>query len=99
MDCADKKHKCFCKIGILYDTQGAYEVSVDTLISFLAREKEIEEIARVDPVYCKIYYSSKYRVADYLDRRCSTNLRRYKYCPDCGKEIDWDALKRQYARG
>ena len=30
---------------------------------------------------------------DYLDKRESTNLQRFDYCPYCGKKIDWKGLR------
>ncbi len=30
---------------------------------------------------------------DYLDKRKSTNLQRFDYCPYCGKNIDWKELR------
>ena len=30
---------------------------------------------------------------DYLDKRKSTNLQRFDYCPYCGKKIDWKGLR------
>ena len=30
---------------------------------------------------------------DYCDKRKSTDLTRFNYCPICGKKIDWKAIK------
>lgn len=35
-----------------------------------------------------------YTLADYADRRKSTDLHRFKYCPYCGKKIDWAGIRR-----
>lgn len=37
-------------------------------------------------------YGAKLR--DYLDRRKSTNLQHFDYCPYCGKKIDWKGLRK-----
>lgn len=34
-----------------------------------------------------------YTLYDYCDRRKSTDLTRFNYCPLCGKKIDWKAIK------
>lgn len=39
---------------------------------------------------------SGYSIEQYCDKRCSTNLTRFNYCPDCGKPIDWKAVKNDY---
>ena len=36
---------------------------------------------------------SKYTLMDYCDKRKSTDLTRFNYCPLCGKKIDWKAIK------
>lgn len=43
------------------------------------------------------YIKEQYRitVADYCDFRKTVNLIRFKFCPWCGKEIDWKAIKRR----
>lgn len=37
--------------------------------------------------------SNVYRLADYLDKRKSTNLLHFNFCPVCGKEIDYKLLR------
>lgn len=32
---------------------------------------------------------------DYFDKRKNTELTRFNYCPECGKKIDWNELKRR----
>ena len=34
-----------------------------------------------------------YTLKDYADRRKSTNLTRFEFCPYCGKKIDWKKIK------
>lgn len=34
-----------------------------------------------------------FQFKDYADRRKSTNLDRYNYCPICGEKIDWKKIK------
>ncbi len=36
-----------------------------------------------------------YTLKDYADRRKSTNLRRFEFCPICGKKIDWKKIKKE----
>ena len=36
---------------------------------------------------------SSYTFRDYGDKRKSTDLIRFEYCPGCGKKIDWKAIK------
>ena len=34
-----------------------------------------------------------YTLADYCDKRKSTDILRFEYCPMCGEKIDWKAIK------
>jgi hypothetical protein len=35
-----------------------------------------------------------YELSDYCDKRKSTDICRFNYCPMCGEKIDWKAIKR-----
>ena len=35
-----------------------------------------------------------YNMKDYLDARKSTNFYSFKFCPFCGKKIDWDGYRK-----
>lgn len=37
-----------------------------------------------------------YTMAMLADNRYNTCLTRFKYCPDCGKKIDWEAIRNNY---
>ena len=75
--------KCECWIGVRYD----YE---DTDITTLAELKEHIEIMKRLPSY---FHQNPYELVDYCDKRKSTDLTRFNYCPFCGKKIDWKAIK------
>ena len=36
-----------------------------------------------------------YSFKDYCDKRKSTNLTRFEFCPYCGKKIDWKKIKNE----
>ena len=37
----------------------------------------------------ELYEGTIYNLKDYYDRRKSTNLTRFNFCPMCGKKIIW----------
>ena len=39
------------------------------------------------------WHNGYYKLADYADRRKSTDLTRFTYCPYCGKKIDWKKIR------
>ena len=78
-------NKCECIIGI----------KGEDLVTF----DELKEIIKRDAEFKKTNYKmwsimgNKYSLNDYCDRRKSTDLTRFNYCPFCGKKIDWKAIK------
>ena len=77
--------KCECIIGI----------KEEALVTF----DELKEIIKRDAEFKKTNYKmwsimgNKYTLDDYCDRRKSTDLTRFNYCPLCGKKIDWKSYK------
>lgn len=74
-------NNCECIIGI----KGEDFVTFD----------ELKEIIKRDAEFKKTNYKmwsimgNKYSLKDYLDKRKTTDLIRFNYCPLCGKKIVW----------
>ena len=81
--------KCECWIGVLHDYDDTRVVDLEELKKNIQTEKEYAERK------FKMYGVNEkyYNLADYCDKRKSTDLTRFNYCPLCGKEIDWKAIK------
>lgn len=80
-----------CVIGLLHMTDDSHLVTVDDLLSYIDDEKYFNEIAKREGA--KNLVRKVYGIRDYCDKRKNTNLRRFMFCPDCGKEIDWKKIK------
>ena len=83
--------KCECIIGM----RNAYE---DTeLITLAELKNRIEEEKQLAERHkdCGWLQSilNKYTLEDYCDKRKTTDLTQFNYCPLCGKKIDWKAIK------
>ena len=80
--------KCECYIGIKHD----YE---DTRLATLKQLKdEIEWLQGRKESFAEYGINNKiYTLVDYCDKRKSTDLTQFNYCPFCGKKIDWKAIK------
>lgn len=37
----------------------------------------------------------RWNMVDYFDFRKSVNLFRFRFCPECGRKIDWGAMKKR----
>lgn len=88
-----KEHEC--EIGILTGIMYGYNTA--ELVTITNVKEEIEERKTLNGNYevlgleeCKI---KEWTLKQYCDRRVSTNLRRFDYCPTCGKKIDWKAMR------
>ena len=83
--------KCECVIGI----RNAYEdtdlITLEELKKRIEEENQLEERHK-DCVWLQSIFN-KYTLEDYCDKRKSTDLTRFNYCPLCGKKIDWKAIK------
>lgn len=98
-------HKCVikllhheCVIGLLhYNCEYSGLVTLDMLKDHIWDNKEMNRIIDDDPVlrYAKELRVKEWTLKDYGDKRKSTNLRRFDFCPDCGKKIDWAEIRRK----
>lgn len=71
--------KCEHTIGIWYEYEESYLVTLDKLKEF---EKDGSAFG-------------DWTMDDYLNEDKETNLTRFDYCPYCGKKIDWVKLREQ----
>lgn len=50
-------------------------------------------VAELKKFIAKYIEYKTYSLSDYCDKRKSTDLTQFNYCPFCGKKIDWKAIK------
>lgn len=83
------EHQCI--IGLVYKNDDSVLVTLDGLRNHIEDNLYFNEIA----IHAGMPMRKKvYTISDYADRRKSTNLRRFEYCPECGKKIDWKKLRK-----
>ena len=78
-----------CLIGILNDyenTQAVTEFGLKEHIKDRNGLQQYEKDLGIEP-------SKVYSLSDYCDRRKSTDLFRFNYCPVCAKKIEWGEIK------
>ena len=84
-------NKCECCIGIKYDYENTELVTLAELKGYIEREKRLSEYSKNSDRWQSM--CNKYTLDDYCDKRKSTDLTRFNYCPFCGKRIDWKTIK------
>lgn len=86
------EHECI--IGLYYwnfDDVGL--ITLSKLKKNIVDDMHLYKEIKYDPIYASIYHSIKhYTLEDYADKRKSTNLSRFEYCPICGEKIDWKKI-------
>jgi hypothetical protein len=78
-----------CLIGILYNYESTQTATVFGLKEHIKDGKRLQQYEKelgIEP-------SKVYSLSDYCDRRKSTDLFRFNYCPICAKKIEWDKIK------
>lgn len=83
--------KCECVIGMRNDYENTDLVTLAELKEYIERENRLAESHKDSEWWRSI--CNKYTLDDYCDRRKSTDLTRFNYCPLCGKKIDWKEIK------
>lgn len=83
-----------CIIGVLYNYEDTDIVTASEL------KLHIERQERLCDVYRNVGLSKPkvWSLRDYADRRKITDLKRFSYCPECGKKIDWGAIRKEEAK-
>lgn len=88
MNC--EKGKCY--IGMITDYDDTRMVTLDKLKEHIeGRESFAEYWNKFHDEHLAI---KTYSLIDYCDKRKSTDLTQFRYCPLCGKKIDWKAIRK-----
>ena len=89
-----KEHECV--IGLLhYSTGYSALITLADLIEHIQDTELFNTTIKEDPVLCKAkeLYKKEWTLKDYADKRKSTNLYQFDFCPKCGKKINWKKIK------
>ena len=84
-------NKCEHLIGIRYDYESTDAVTLAELKEHIASEKKLAELKKDDEWWQSVL--NHYTLADYCDRRKTTNLMQFNYCPNCGEKINWKEMR------
>lgn len=82
-------------IGLLYITDDSELVDIHQLKFHIQERIEHNQSCRENGFDFLVW--PEWTLRDYTDGRKSTNLRRFKFCPECGEKIDWKAIRRDEA--
>ena len=90
------EHECY--VGLLH--KDYFHSELTTLDEL---KEHIEDNKRLNEYKSEFYslynkkprFNNVYTLKDYADKRKSTNLTRFEFCPYCGKRINWKKIKNE----
>jgi len=83
-----------CVIGLLYERDTTRLITYSKLLEYIQNEESMWIMLKDDPVY-RTMVRKPLKINQYCDGRRSTNLVRFKHCPDCGKQINWKQYRKE----
>ena len=89
---------CQCIIGLYHHCDGSELVTLDALEELIEDTEAYNIQLDSDPLLrsCKELRRKEWTLSDYGDRCKNANLTRFDYCPECGKAIDWKAIRMKH---
>lgn len=84
-----------CIIGLYHHCDYSELITLNELKLRILETTQYNFMVRNDPVCYKAkeLYRKEWSLKDYADKRKSTNLYRFDFCPGCGKQINWKEIK------
>lgn len=84
-----------CVIGSYHESYGSELVTLYELKEKIRDRIAYNKAVRTDSLFCDVegMYKKEWDLKDYGDLRKSTNLTHFKFCPYCGKKIDWREVR------
>ena len=91
------KHDCI--IGLLRHWEYSELITLDELKQHIEDNREYNESLKSDPILrdATEIYAKVWTLKSYGDKRKNTDLTRFNYCPSCGKQIDWEKIRKEDA--
>ena len=84
-----------CVVGIINSYESTEMVTLNGLKHHIQDTSELIEALKRDVLFKDDMHGVRaWTLADYCDKRKSTDLTRFEYCPMCGEKINWGAIKK-----
>lgn len=86
-------HECF--IGVLHHCDFSELATPKRLEKHIEENKSYNRYLCDDPILrnCEELKAKEWTLKHYADKRVSTDLTRFNFCPSCGKKIDWKSIR------
>lgn len=85
-----------CVIGLVCRYESYELATLEDLKRHIAETAEFNTSLKNDGLEHAVWlYHKEWSLKDYCDKRRSTDLTRFDYCPYCGKKIEWKKIKEE----
>lgn len=84
-----------CIIGLLHHYEYSELVTLSQLINHIKYKRDYNESIKHDPLYhdASELYKKEWSLKQYCDKRVSTDMKQFDFCPECGKKINWKEIR------
>lgn len=91
------KHDCI--IGLLHHWEYSELVTLEELKQHIEDNRYYNQSLKDDSIFrdAKELYAKVYTLKSYGDKRKNTDLTRFNCCPECGKAINWEQIRKEDA--
>lgn len=84
-----------CVIGLLHHHEEGELATLARVKAHIVERVRYNRHLRNLGIESDWLYQKEWSLRDYTDKRKSTNLTRFDFCPECGKKIDWKAIRKE----
>lgn len=87
-----------CTIGLLHKSQDWFDFSTeDDLKEHIKNRERFVSCMREKyrESFDERFWGKNWSWEEYCDKRVSTDLTRFNFCPWCGKKVDWRKMKHE----
>ena len=91
------EHECI--VGLLNNCETPELATVSAVREYVADSVRYNQQLKDMGIVSVWLYRKEWALKDYADKRKSTNLTRFDFCPECGKRIDWAAIRKEDTNG
>lgn len=95
---SETNHECL--IGLWHYSDGSDMVTISDITKNIRARNEMFSRDDAEALLLRRIGMQEYHIEDLFDlRKNRLPITRFKYCPACGKKIDWKGMKNEYAKG
>lgn len=94
---SETNHECL--VGLWYYSEGSEMVNIGDITKNIRLHNEMFSCEDAYVRTLRQLGMQEYHMEDLFDlRKNRLPITRFRYCPECGKKIDWKGMREEYAK-